>query len=111
MSAWDPDTLTRRFLHQAEDAERYLREVRDKIKANPSYEHIYDDHTARFYVFNYLHGKTFLATRKTLLEELQSLLDATINPGADAYDKDRFERYRRSYIERLIEEFSAKDDS
>ncbi len=107
MAAWDTDALTRRFLHQAEDAERYLREVRSKVKSNPSYQHVYDEHMARFYVFNYLHGRTFLETQDSLLRELRSLLNAKI-PTPDIYDKERFETYRRRYIEQLIEEFSKE---
>lgn len=105
MATWDPEALTRRFLHQAEDAERYLAEVRGKVKSNPSYQHVYDEHMARFYVFNYLHGRTFLESRNSLLQELQSILTAQV-PSPDVYDKERFETYRRRYIEQLIEEFS-----
>jgi len=107
MATWDPDALTKRFLHQAEDAERYLNEVRSKIKRSSSYEHVYDEHMARFYVFNYLHGKIFLENRESLLRELKSLASTNIRPGPDVYDKDRFENYRRRYLEQLIEEFST----
>ncbi len=107
MATWDPDVLTKRFLHQAQEAEHYLNEVRHKIKSTPSYEHVYDDHLARLYVFNYLHGRTCLETQQSLLRELRSLLSAKPRPAPDAYDQELFETYRRRYLGQLIEEFST----
>jgi hypothetical protein len=61
---WNPEDLSVRYRHQAEDAERYLAEVRRKVKGNRSYEHVFDQQVARFYVFNHLHGRTFLESRR-----------------------------------------------
>jgi len=105
MTAWNPDALTKRFLNQAEDTERYLREVRSKVKHTTSYQHVYDEQMARFSVFNYLHGRTFLETQDRLLQELRSLL-AGVGPNLNVYDKERFETYRRRCIQQLIDEFS-----
>jgi len=69
---WDEKALSSEFLTQAQDAERYLGEVRRKVKRNRSYERVFDEHLARFYVFNYIHGRTFLSTRQALLRELKS---------------------------------------
>jgi len=52
MTAWNSETISEQFLAQAKDAERYIREVRVKVNTNSSYQHIYDDHLARYYVFN-----------------------------------------------------------
>ena len=41
---WNSEELSARFRHQAEDAERYLAEVRGKLKRSRSYEHVFDEH-------------------------------------------------------------------
>jgi hypothetical protein len=63
---WNSEELLARYWRQAEDAERYLAEVREKVKRSRSYEHVFDEHMARFYVYNYLHGRAFLETREAL---------------------------------------------
>jgi hypothetical protein len=61
---WNSEELSAQYRHQAEDAERYLAEVRGKLKRSRSYEHVFDEHMARFYVYNYLHGRTFLESKR-----------------------------------------------
>jgi hypothetical protein len=34
------------------------------LKRSRSYEHVFDEHMARFYVYNYLHGRTFLESKR-----------------------------------------------
>jgi hypothetical protein len=58
-----------------------------------------------FFVFNYLHGRTFLSSRKELVKELQRMLDFAC-PGSGAYEAAEFERFRRMYIQRLITEYT-----
>jgi hypothetical protein len=106
MEKWDTDAVSRQFLFQAEDADRYLRQVQNKVKSNRAYECVYDEHLARFYVYNYLHGRTFLISRKALLDELRSLANTTLSAPHDAYDPQRFERYRQSYIAEIINQFT-----
>ncbi|MGZ5135869.1 MAG: hypothetical protein ACXWCG_12000 [Flavitalea sp.] len=105
MITWDIELLSSRFLNEANNAERYLREVKVKVKTNASYERVYDEHLARFYVFNYLHGRTFLSSKDALLKELKEFLDYTQTPS-DAYDLERFNENRKLYITQLIKEFS-----
>jgi hypothetical protein len=63
MSEWDAAALSRHFLQVAEAAESYVQEVRGKVRESPSYKVLHDEHLARFYVFNRLHGRTWLASR------------------------------------------------
>lgn len=108
MTTWNSDAVSQQFLVQAEDAERYLQEVRVKVKSNSSYQHVHDEHLARFYVFNYLHGRTFLASRDALLKELQSMAAHAIPAPREAYEGERFGRYRQQYVNLLISQFSSE---
>ena len=106
MEHWDTDRISRTFFSLAMEAERYCNEVRKKVKLNPSYERIYDEHLAKFYVYNYLHGKLFLSSREQLVEELQRMLSYEIKPPPVwCYDLDRFEEYRQFYINVEISNF------
>lgn len=108
MSTWNSDVVSQQFLAQAKNAERYLQEVRMKVKSNLSYQHVYDEHLARFYVYNYLHGRLFLASRAALLKELQSMATHPIPASLKAYDDERFGTYRQQYLDHLIEQFSSE---
>lgn len=102
---WNPDLISSEFLFQAEDAERYLSEVRRKVRANPSYQCILDEHLARFYVFNYLYDRTFLCSREALMKELKRLAGVPCDAPAEAYDPVRFEHFRQQYLGHLISRF------
>lgn len=104
MEQWDIDQISSTFRCQALEAERYCNEVKYKIKSNPSYESIYDEHIAKFHVYNYLHGKRFLSSRDQLLEELHGMLSCEVTPY-EYYDLDRFEKYRQDYINSEICKF------
>ncbi len=106
MTEWNVETLSSRFLREANSAEGYLRELRFKIETNKSYERVYDEHLARFYVFNYLHGRTFLYSREALLKELKDFSRDTQETPSDAYDPACFKKHRKLCISKLIEEFS-----
>jgi hypothetical protein len=108
MINWNAEALSRRFLAQAVSAEQYLQEVRIKVKTNPSYQNIHDDYLARYYVFNYLHGRTFLASSNALLKELKSMAVHSTPAPREAYEQERFEHYRQQYIAQLINEFSSE---
>ena len=101
MELWNQNQISKDFLHQAEDAERYLSEIRMKVKSNPAYEDLIDDHLARFYVYNYLHGRSFLSSKKGLLSALQKMLRFEVKPR-DCYDLEKFESSRKQYINHEI---------
>ncbi|MEQ9230512.1 MAG: hypothetical protein RIF46_07490, partial [Cyclobacteriaceae bacterium] len=93
------------FLFQANEAERYCNEVKSKIDRTPTYKQIFDEHLAKFYVFNYLHGRTFLETRELLLKELNIMLSFKVEVS-NCFDFETFERYRQFYINQLIGQYS-----
>ena len=102
---WNPAFISNGFLFQAEDADRYLSQVGRKVRISPSYRFIFDEHLARFYVFNYLHGRHFLSSREALLKELKRLSAAPFPAPAEAYDPERFEHFRKQYLAQLISRF------
>ncbi|WP_439504216.1 hypothetical protein [Methylophaga sp.] len=97
MKEWDRDRISEFYLRQAQEAERYCNEVRGKIKRTFSYEAVFDEHMAKFYVYNYLHGRTFLESRESLLEELNEMLSQKV-AAADCFDQERFDLWRNNYI-------------
>src|SRR5947207_2346967 len=104
MKTWDPDSLTKRFIFQAESAERYMLECKSKLHRTDRYKELHDEHLAKFYVFNYIHGRTFLATREQFLAELGSFLHAQPTAPSEAFDGQCFLTWRQRYIQGLISE-------
>lgn len=102
---WNQNELSQQFLSAAQNAEMYLAEITPKAKDSSAYRYLYDEHLAKFFVFNYLHGRTFLSSRKELVTELHRMLDFSYQ-GSGAYDTAKFERFRRMYIQQLIAEYS-----
>lgn len=105
-SKWNAESLSNEFLRKAEGADHYLREIRTKVGRTKTYELIYDQTLAEFWVFNYLHGKTFLNSRIDLVAELRRLLEVQATPH-DAYELKRFQECRKRTIESLIERFES----
>ena len=97
MEQWNKEQISQSFRRQAEEAERYCGEVRSKIKHRPSYKDIFDEHMAKFYVYNRLHGRTFLDSREELLSELRTMLTMDFS-SAECFDAERFESHRKAYI-------------
>ena len=106
---WDVDRLSQEFLVNAENAERYLDEVRRKLRQTKSYELIFDETLATLYVFNYLHGRTFLESRESLLAELRAFRDFDVPKPQGVFDFHRFLTSRRNTIQGLIRRFEGKD--
>lgn len=107
MSAWNAEAMSKLFLSEAESADRHLSEVADKAKTNKSFAQIYDQHLARYYLYNYLHGRVFLYSRETLLKELRVLEQTRFTTPHGVYDAERFEKFRQHYISELINDLSA----
>ena len=108
--SWSPSGENDYFLRGAQEAERYAQEVRGKVTSNPSYKRVHDEHLAKFYVYNYLHGRTCLSSRDELLAELKRMLELSVS-DTSAYDADQFERFRVSYINELIRRYEAPSRS
>lgn len=104
--AWDPKSLSERFLHIAENAEKYARETREKAKRNRSYEGIHDQTLAEFYVYNYLQGRQFLDSRENFLRVLRSLAINAVPNSGDAFDQGQFALFYSNIIQGLIQQYT-----
>lgn len=105
---WKLNELNRFFKSKADGAERYLIEIRSKLDKSISYEALYDQTLAEYYIFSYLHGRTFLESKQVLLKELNSMFDSpTI--AFDVVDKERFLLSYRNLIKRLISQINDSD--
>lgn len=104
MEEWDTDKVSEYYLFQAEEADKYLEQVKVKLKDNSSYESVFDEHKARFEVFYYLQGRSFLSSKNELLAELNRMLSYEITPGK-YYDIERFESFRKGYINNEISKY------
>jgi hypothetical protein len=102
---WDADVLSAEFLRAAERAAARMQECRSRARTSPGHKGAYDEALAEFYVYNRLHGRTFLASRDALLDELRSMKGLPVARGSSAYEEDRFERLRLAEINRLIRRF------
>ena len=107
MSApWNADELSRSFKARAVKADRYLLELREKIRRNDSYKVISDQTLAEFYVYDPLWERTFLATRELLLAELAEMKEADPNPP-QAYDRGMFRDAYDNTLADLIKRLSV----
>jgi hypothetical protein len=100
---WNPESLSRSFISSAESAERYMRECKSKLSRSDRYKELHDEHLAKFYVFNYLHGRTFLETREKFLAELQRMLTEKYSAPHEAFDEKTFTTWRRHYVQNLMD--------
>lgn len=104
---WDRDAIHTYFQAKAANAEAYLSELRGKLSARPAYELIYDETLASYYVHNYFHGRTWLASRAEFLRALAELETAAI-PNDDYFDRARFATFRLNHIRSLLEAASVR---
>ena len=104
---WDRNAIHTYFQDRAANAEAYLIELRGKLSTRPAYEGIYDETLASFYVHNYFHGRTWLASRTEFLHALAELETAAI-PGDDYFDRTRFATFRLNHIRSLAEAATLK---
>jgi hypothetical protein len=108
---WDSEKLSQEFFAKAKTCERYLDEIRAKLHVTRSFELIFDEALAEFYVFDYLHGKPFLATRDQFLAGLRGLLKMEVPKALGILDFERFKVVRQNIIENLIRRFEKDDAS
>jgi hypothetical protein len=108
MSSWDTEELSRRFVRLAQQADDRKTECRQRVASSPAHKLAHDEALAEFYVYNRLHGRTFLETPAALVEELRFTKNLDFKNGSRAYDPERFERRRINLTDELIAEFSKK---
>jgi hypothetical protein len=105
---WDSERLSQEFLTKAKACERYLDEIRTKLHVTRSFELIFDEALAEFYLFNSLHGKPFLATRDQLLAGLRGLLKVEVPRVLGILDFERYKVVRQNILESLIRRFEGE---
>ena len=111
MSKWDPEQISRQFRFTGDEAERYVLEVKKKIKYNKSYERVHDEHLAKFSVFNYLYDRQFIETKESLVAELKRMLNDPRAPLSEALDPERFTRYWKEYVEQLLSQYEGNTEN
>ena len=81
-----------------------------KAKDNRFYRMFADEAAAKASVYDYLDGKTFLASRKELLAALREL-KAMPAPNGEAFDREKFVQSRLLEIDNLLREFRVAQQS
>jgi hypothetical protein len=102
---WNPAALSREFLLKAENAERYLMKLRTKLDCGEFYKTMYDETLADLYVYNYLHGRTFLKTKNSLLAALREFIVIDGLRPYDVFDFELFLMFRKNNVKCLIDRF------
>ena len=105
MEAWDPKEISKRFLVQAQEAERYSKEAKGKMSRTDTYQKLFDEHWAQFYVFDALHVSAYLASKEQLIFFLNQMLQNKPTPFG-ACDGDYFETQRLKCLNQLIAQYS-----
>jgi len=98
---WDSKKLSNEFLSTAHLEEIYLDEISDKAKSNISYQEVFDEHLAKFYVYNHLHGRTYLDSKESLIAELESMQANPASPF-EAYEAERFKKHYCIYVKEVL---------
>lgn len=102
MKYWDPDELSKHFESTALSAEMYVGQCRANARKDDRYKALHDEHLAKFYVYNHLHGRTFLETEARFISYMQTFLTDATHVAPDAYDRQRFLSWRKIYINEAI---------
>jgi hypothetical protein len=103
---WDTESISEGYRQQADMAQHRLDEVKRRHRDSPAYGHELDEALARFYFFNYMHGRVWLESREALLTKLREMRERSILPG-EVQDPERFLRRYRSEIEHQIQRFEG----
>lgn len=86
---------------RAEEAFRYATECRRKAKENAGYETLHDEHLAKFYVLDHLHGRTFTHNPKELAKALNSLRANAPSPH-EVFSQERFLYYYNREVDAVL---------
>lgn len=113
MSAWDQTAVHKSFLGIARDAERYAKELADRIKRDPRRDspHVrdtHDEHLAKFFVYDSLAYNRCIESRAALVAELKTRLAGPCEVRAiGRFNAEDFERHWRQYLSFLLREFEV----
>ncbi len=95
---WSVTSVSRHFESTARNAEIYLERCKEGAKARDGYKKLHDEHVAKFYLYNYLHGRTFLDSPQSLWSELQRLLVSPPSPPSECFESDWFAICYASFV-------------
>ncbi len=99
---WNLESISHSFLIAAQMSENYLNEIRPKLVSQPTYKLLYDEHLATFYVYNYLHGRTFLESKATLIKELKRMKENP-NIASEAIVKEHYLNFYTKTIDSILD--------
>src|SRR4029453_2588389 len=95
MSDWDEKAISDEFRRKALSAEDQRVFLSGQAKRGSMGAEANHDHAlSEFYVYNYLHGKLFLVSRRALLAELKEFRDIE-QIDTTAFDQDRLKEAHR----------------
>ncbi len=106
MKAWDVQSINRKFKAAAENHRLRVKECRQRVARNSSYEQQADEALARYQAHDYFVDRTFLQTRNSLLQELGRLRDRNHTPS-EVYDADTYQGAWTAEVDELIARFSG----
>ncbi len=95
---WSVLKISQSYEHAALEAERYLMKCKERAKTRDGYKKLHDEHVAKYYLYNYLHGRTFLESSGTLWSELNRLLSSPPSAPSECFDRDWFTTCYLSYV-------------
>jgi hypothetical protein len=95
---WNVTSASRGFESTARNAETYLERCKEGAKTREGYKKLHDEHVAKFYLYNYLYGRTFLDSPLSLWRELQRLLASPPTPPSECFDRAWFTSCYLSYV-------------
>lgn len=110
---WKPERISRSYEDIASVAEQYIGRCKEGAKTREGYKKLHDEHVAKFHLYNYLYGRTFLDSPEKLFCELKRLRSSPPTPPRECFDGDWFTSWYVSYVRgelnRLVE--SAEPES
>jgi hypothetical protein len=106
---WNPKSVNESFLYRGSEARIRLKECCIKAKNNALYEALADEAAAKASVYDYLDGRSFLASRKELLDAIQDFANMPA-PDIKVFDRARFAQLRLSEINRLLLEYGEGNE-
>jgi hypothetical protein len=101
MQDWDPNKMAEHFRVQADDAARYAKEAKGKMSRTNTYRLLFDEHLARWYVFDAVQISSHLASREQAISFFNQLLQNRPTPFGSC-DADYFEAQRIKCIKQVL---------
>jgi hypothetical protein len=98
---WNRDAVRAYFAARSESDEQYLKELKGRLVIRPTYQGIYDQTLASYYVHNHFRGRSWLSTRDEFLRALGNLEISAV-PTDTYFDRERFATFRLNLIRALF---------